>query len=125
MSLNAYHRTRSVVETPRATECRLMRQITGEMIEARDAGLAGVPLTPILFRNREVWSAFAAACAARGNMLPIPLRAAIVSLGLWVERYTTEVAAGRDRIDALIEINRLIIDGLQGESLPSAAHTLN
>jgi flagellar protein FlaF len=58
-------------------------------------------------------------------MLPIPLRAAIVSLGLWVERYTTDVAAGRDRIDALIEINRLIIDGLQGESLPSAGHTLN
>lgn len=116
MSLTAYQRARSVVETPRATECRLMRQITGEMIAARDAGVSGVPLTPILFRNRELWNAFAAACSARGNALPDPLRAGIVSLGLWVDRYTTDVAAGRDRIDSLIDINRTIIEGLQHEN---------
>lgn len=116
MSLTAYQRARTMTETPRATECRLMRQITGEMIAARDAGLSGVPLTPVLFRNREVWNAFASACAARGNNLPDALRASIVSLGLWVDRYTSDVAAGRDEIDALIDVNRAIIQGLEQEN---------
>ncbi|HEX8484331.1 flagellar biosynthesis regulator FlaF [Sphingomonas sp.] len=113
MSLIAYQRARTITESPRATEARLMRQITGDMIEARDMGLKGVPLTPVLFRNREVWSAFSAACAARGNQLPDALRASIISLGLWVDRYTSDVAAGRDEIDALIDVNRSIIAGLQ------------
>lgn len=116
MSLTAYQRARSVTESPRATESRLMRQITGEMIAARDAGLSGLPLTPVLFRNRELWSVLTSACAARGNLLPDTLRAGIVSLGLWVDRCTSDVAAGRDRIDTLIEVNRTVIDGLQEEN---------
>jgi flagellar protein FlaF len=116
MSLTAYQRARVMTESPRATECRLMRQITGDMIAARDAGLTGVPLTPVLFRNREAWNAFSAACAARGNQLPDALRASIVSLGLWVDRHTSDVAAGRDEIDALIDVNRAIIEGLEREN---------
>lgn len=116
MSLIAYQRARTITETPRATECRLMRQITGEMIQAREAGLSGVPLMPVLFRNREVWNAFASACGARGNLLPDALRASIVSIGLWVDRHTSEVAAGRDHIDALIEVNRSVIEGLEREN---------
>jgi len=116
MSLHAYQRARTITESPRATECRLMRQITGEMIAARDAGLNGVPLTPVLFRNREVWNAFADACATRGNRLPDGLRASIISLGLWVDRYTSDVAAGREEIEALIEVNRLIIEGLEQDA---------
>ncbi len=117
MSLNAYQRTRSITESPRATECRLMRQITGEMIAARDAGVVGVPLTAVLFRNREVWNAFSTACGARGNRLPDALRASIISLGLWVDRFTSVVAAGREDIGDLIDVNRAIIQGLEQEPL--------
>lgn len=112
MSLNAYQRTRTITETARSTERRLMMQITGDLIAARDAGKAGAALMPALFRNRELWSALASACAARGNALPDTLRASIVSIGLWVDRYTSDVVAGRDRIDPLIEVNRTIIEGL-------------
>ena len=41
MSLNAYQRARTIAETPRHTECRLIREITGELIAARDAGVTG------------------------------------------------------------------------------------
>ncbi|WP_445193062.1 flagellar biosynthesis regulator FlaF [Sphingomonas sp. Tas61C01] len=121
MSLTAYQRTRTITETSRATEHRLMMQITGELIAARDSGQSGLALTPALFRNRELWSALAAACAARGNLLPDPLRAAIVSLGLWVDRYTSDVVAGRDRIDPLIEVNRTIMEGLHQGSAAGEA----
>ncbi len=116
MSLNAYHRTRTITETPRGAEHRLMQQVTGDLMRARDARLSGISLMPALSRNREVWSALSNACAARGNALPDPLRASIVSLGLWVDRYSSDVAAGRDGVDALIDVNRAIIEGLQGNN---------
>lgn len=113
MSLTAYHHARTITESPRATEARLLSQVTGEMIDARHRGARGLALSGILFRNRTVWMAFVDACAARGNRLPDALRGQIISLGLWVDRYTSDVIAGRDEIDALIAVNRDIIEGLQ------------
>lgn len=118
MSLNAYQRARTMVEHPRATECRLMSEITREMMEARDKGLAGAALMTVLHRNREVWSAFSDACGAQGNLLPAELRASIISIGLWVDRFTSEVMRGTDTIDELITVNRSIIEGLSpGQAL--------
>ena len=120
MSLNAYHRARTMVDSPRATEHRLMSQITSEMICAGDTGISGAALMPILHRNREVWGAFSSACGAPGNQLPDALRAGIISIGLWVERFTSEVVAGREAIDDLIAVNRSIIEGLVGENAMAA-----
>ena len=114
MSLNAYQRARTMVESPRGTEYRLMSQITGDMMNARDAGLSGAALMPVLHRNRQVWNAFSTACASAGNQLPDALRASIVSIGLWVDRFTSDVVAGHDSIEELITVNRSIIDGLKG-----------
>ena len=120
MSINAYRRVRGIGETPRSQEFRLMSEITGEMISARDRGLSGVALLPALHRNREAWTTFSAMCAAPGNKLPAGLRAGIISLALWVERFTSEVVTGRDSIDELITVNRSIIDGLARENLQAA-----
>ena len=112
MSLAAYQRTRAIAETPREAEYRLMSQITGDMINARDSGLKGVALMPALGRNREAWIAFSTACGAPGNQLPDQLRANIISIALWVERYTSDVVTGRDSIEDLITVNKAIIEGL-------------
>ena len=114
MSLHAYQRARTMIDDPRATEHRLMSQITGEMMSARDAGLSGPALMPVLHRNREVWGAFSSACGATGNLLPDALRASIISIGLWVDRFTSDVVSGREPIDELIGVNRTIIEGLAG-----------
>jgi flagellar biosynthesis activator protein FlaF len=120
MSIDAYRRVRSIAESPRGQEYRLMSEITGEMISARDSGLSGPALLSALHRNREAWTIFSATCAAPGNKLPDGLRASIVSLALWVDRFTTEVVTGRDTIDELISVNRSIIDGLANENLQAA-----
>jgi len=119
MSVNAYQRARTMVESPRGTEYRLMSQITGDMMTARDTGLSGAALVPVLHRNREVWGAFTSACATTGNQLPDALRASIVSIGLWVDRFTSDVVTGRDSIDELITVNCSIIDGLKGQNAPA------
>jgi flagellar protein FlaF len=112
MSFDAYRRTQSISATPRATEYRLMSQVTGDMIQAREDGLTGAALMRPLHRNREVWGTLAVLCGSPGNKLPTPLRASIVSLALWVERYTSDVVRQRDSIDALIDVNCAIMEGL-------------
>jgi len=112
MSVKAYQLAQKVVETPRASEHRLLGQITGEMIVARDGGLSGAALIPCLHRNREVWSVFSSLCSAPGNGLPQALRASIISLALWVERFTSQVVAGSETLDPLIEVNRSVMEGL-------------
>lgn len=117
MTLSAYQAARSRAETPRAAEYRLMSEITGEMMDAEAAGLKGAMLMQPLHRNREMWSAFVTDCGAKGNGLPDVLRAQIISLGLWVERFTSDVMAGREPIGELIAVNRTIMEGLRGERL--------
>lgn len=112
MSIAAYKQAISIAEQPRVTEYRLVSQITGELIAARDSGLTGAALLPALHRNRELWAVFRAECSAAGNGLPDGLRAAIISLGLWVDRFTSEVVTAREPIDPLIDVNQLILDGL-------------
>jgi flagellar protein FlaF len=116
MSLNAYRRVQEIAATPRGTEYRLMSQITGDLMAARDAGLTGVALMPVLHRNRRVWSTFSTLCAGPDNQLPEDLRARIISIALWVERHTSEVVRGRESLDALILVNRSIAEGLSNEN---------
>lgn len=116
MSVNAYRRAQEIAATPRSTEYRLMSEVTAEMIAARDVGLSGAALMPALHRNRCVWSTFAVLCADDANQLAPALRAQIISIALWVERFTTEVARARESIDDLIQVNRTIIEGLTHEN---------
>lgn len=117
MSLSAYQRVKTIAESPRNTEFRLVSQITGEMIAARDAGRKGADLMSALHRNREMWGAFSSACGAPGNALPDALRASIISLALWVDRFTTDVVTGREPIDELIDVNRMLLEGLAPEQM--------
>ncbi len=48
----------------------------------------------------------------RGNALPPELRAGIVSLSLWVDRHTSGLVAGRETMEPLLEVNRMLLDGL-------------
>lgn len=114
MSVTAYQRARNTAESPRATEHRLMSQVTGALIHARDQGHGGATLAHVLHWNREVWSTFGTMCADSDNRLPVPLRAGIISLALWVDRHSSAVMAGRADIDDLIEVNRMIMDGMAG-----------
>ncbi|RST30976.1 flagellar biosynthesis regulatory protein FlaF [Sphingomonas ginkgonis] len=112
MSLASYSRAQTLAEHPRTTEYRLIAQVTAQVQAQWAHGLRGAALVPVLHRNREMWSAFAADCAAAGNGLPDGLRAAIISLSLWVDRFTSGVVRGEEDIEPLLEVNRSIMEGL-------------
>lgn len=113
MTLSAYQAARARAETPRSAELRLLSEITGEMMEAEERGLKGAMLMPSLHRNRQMWHAFQQDCTDPNNSLARELRGQIVSLALWVDRFTSDVIAGRERIRELIEVNRTIMEGLR------------
>ena len=113
MSLKAYAQAAQRAEQPRETEYRLFAQVTRALIEAEK-----LPPTEIQKRadaldwNRRVWTALSNDCSSTGNQLPPQLRASIISLSLWVGKHTSAVMRREEEIEPLIEINRIIMQGL-------------
>ena len=63
-----------------------------------------------------MWRTLAADCMDDRNTLTEDVRAKIVSLSLWVSKYSRRVTREKAPIDPLIEINRTIMQGLQGSA---------
>jgi len=114
MSHQAYKSTQRITEDPRGAEYRLFGQVTGALIDAQKNGIKGGPLAETVDWNRRLWGSLAADCMDDRNRLPKEVRAQIVSLSLWVTKYSKEVTRQGAPMDPLIAINRTIMQGLQG-----------
>src|SRR6202012_2695209 len=114
MTLKAYQNTQQVAEDPRATEYRLFGQVTGALIDAKKTGVSGGPPAEAIDWNRKLWRTLASDCLDDRNQLPKEVRAQIISLSLWVSKYSKQVTRTGAPMDPLIEINRTIMQGLQG-----------
>ena len=113
MSLQAYQQARSRSESPRDAEYRLFGQVTRALMDAAAAAPDDLQTRiDALDWNRRMWSAMAADCAQPENALPQAVRAQIISLSMWVGRYSSQVMRGKDSFDALIEVNRIMMQGL-------------
>jgi len=114
MSLQAYQQAAERAEGPRDVEYRLFGEVTRALIEASE-------VAPTEFSkrmraidwNRRLWSALALDCAHDNNSLPPQLRASILSLNLWVVRHSSDVMRGKESFEPLIDVNRLIMQGLK------------
>lgn len=113
MSLNVYQRTLKTTEDPRNTEYRLFAEITRDLMAARSRGVKDAPFIEAVNRNNRLWLALAADCADDSNRLPKETRAAIISLSIWVQKYSRHVSRDNEDITDLIDINRSIMKGLQ------------
>jgi len=117
MSVQSYQKIAERAENPRDMEYRLFGQVTRALMEVA----ASNPVDPqkqvdILDWNRRIWSVLANACSDSENRLPDSLRAQIISLSLWVSRHTTAVILKEEGIEPLIEINRIIMQGLAAQA---------
>jgi len=112
MTLKAYQNAQRTTEEPRATEYRLFGQVTGALMDVHRARARGVALVDAIDWNRQLWSALATDCLDDKNRLPRELRAQIISLAIWVGKYSGKVTRDGAPIDPLIEVNRTIMQGL-------------
>ncbi len=118
--IDAYKKTITQTATSRDTEYRLLAQVTSELIKAVEnkKGAMNDPtkmaqVASALNWNKQVWDIFVEDCGTAGNQLPRDLRAAIVSLGIWVTKETAIALEGEGDIDSLIAVNRDIMKGLK------------
>jgi flagellar protein FlaF len=117
MSLQAYQQVSARAESPRDLEYRLFGQVTRALMEAAETDPSDFKTRiDALDWNRRLWSTLASDCASPENALPVPLRAQMISLSLWVNRHTSAVMRREEEIAPLIDINRMIMQGLSGQS---------
>jgi flagellar biosynthesis activator protein FlaF len=113
MSLKAYQKAQRNSENPRDTEYRLFAQVTQALIEASKAGRSNLTVfVDALDWNRRLWSTLAVDCASNENKLPDALRAQIISLSLWVSRFSSEATRTGASIEPLIDVNKSMMAGL-------------
>ncbi|MEI9905750.1 MAG: flagellar biosynthesis regulator FlaF [Asticcacaulis sp.] len=113
MSLKAYQTAATRAENPRETEYRLFGQVTRALLEAEKMDRSMIrERMDALDWNRRMWSVLGADCSVDGNGLPDIVRANIISLSIWVNKHTSLVMRNQEEIGPLIEINRIIMQGL-------------
>ncbi|HKP79295.1 MAG TPA: flagellar biosynthesis regulator FlaF [Phenylobacterium sp.] len=122
MSLQAYQQAATRAENPRETEYRLFTQVTRALMDAAALDRSEVSRrADALDWNRRLWSTLGSDCAHPDNKLPPALRASFISLSIWVGKHTTLVIRNQEEIEPLIEINRMIMQGLAGQGSQAAA----
>ena len=115
MPHTAYQQATVRAESPRDAEYRLFGQVTRALMAAEQGPQDDLgERVKALDWNRRMWSALATDCADSGNGLPQPVRAQIISLSLWVNRHTSAVIRKQEEIGPLVDINRIIMQGLAG-----------
>lgn len=121
----AYRKVQNQTEDSRSIEFRLFGEITAELLKARDNPQQFELKTNAVLRNRKLWAALREDLSDPGNALPKQVRANLVSLSMWVEKETFAVLDKRSDLEALIEVNKQIMEGLQprAQTAPAAAPT--
>jgi flagellar protein FlaF len=113
--LNASHaiqayKTASRYRSQRDREADVFRQATAALRDAKNAGL--IQQIRALTDNRRLWGTVSDLLRDPTNALPEPLRAAILSVGMTVQREMDKEAPD---FDFLISINESIAAGLAGQ----------
>ena len=112
MSIKAYQRAATQADQPRDLEYRAFGQVTAALVRVKEEQPAISVVVEALDANRRLWNVLSADCAVPENQLPLALRGQIISLAMWVGRYTSEVLRTGADLDPLIDINRTMMEGL-------------
>ncbi|MFT6662092.1 flagellar biosynthesis regulator FlaF [Maricaulis maris] len=121
MSLQAYQKSAARAEDPRATEYRLFAQVTRSLMNAKSLPIESLQDRALAIDwNRRVWSNLALDCASQDNKLPEALRAAIISLSIFVSKQGSHAMRNPEAIDDLVDINRTVMQGLMPQAAAGA-----
>lgn len=110
---DAYRRSLNTTQSPREVEYRLLAQVTAALIEAQGDPKDLSRKIDAVNWNKQVWDAFMVDVNDPENRLPRELRAAIISLAIWVTKETSLVIDDKADLEALIAVNKDIMKGLE------------
>jgi flagellar protein FlaF len=121
MSISAYKRRKEAAEMPRELEQRAFTIVIGRLMEGKEKG--GRALIEACYLNQQFWTTLLTDLALPQNALPDQLKARLISIGIWVQRYSPQVMSGAAAVDPLISVNRTILEGLS--TVPPESATLS
>jgi len=112
MYVDVYKKATLTNDSSRTTEYRLFAEITGELQKANNADTPKTERIKVLFRNSQLWSALQADLTLPGNNLSKELKAGLISLSIWVSKFTSPAMSNDLDLEPLISVNRQIMEGL-------------
>ena len=112
MSIKAYQRAATQADNPRELEYRAFGQVTAALVRVKEEQPATTVVAEAIDANRRLWNVLSADCAVPENQLPLALRGQIISLAMWVARYSSDVLRNGADVEPLIDINRTMMEGL-------------
>lgn len=112
-AMAAYGAVIRTTESPRAIEYHILARTTLMLERAAAEGAGPSAMPTAVHENRMIWTAFAADLADDGNLWDITLRARLLSLARWVFAESDRVLRDRKTPEALIDVNRAVMTGLQ------------
>lgn len=127
MYINAYKSATLASEHPTQTEYRLFAEITRELELANEASASNFDRVNAVFRNSQLWLTLKADLMSVDNNLNKETKAGIISLAIWVAKYTTPAMKEGTDLMPLIDVNKQIMEGLSIASRqarrPSSEHS--
>lgn len=117
--INPYLKAQNVLETPRQLEYRLFSSVTRALLDIRPLMQSRNPgdVAKIAYAigwNRDVWNHLMPEVLDETNALTKDVKISLVNICLFVNKRTAEITRGKSTdIEALITINRNIMDGLK------------
>ena len=117
MPVSSYQKMQTQVASSRDIEYAAFGKATQGLIDAAASGHEDLKklITAIDF-NRQLWTTLAIDCTNDKNALPAGLRSNIVQLARFVSEHSSQVMRRTEDLGPLIEINRMIMDGLAGSA---------
>ena len=114
----AYQKTANIAASPRETEAQLLIDTAARFQRIHDNWNQDdtTPLAHVLLFNRKIWSVFLSSVMMDECPHPREVRENIANLAVFVFTRTLELQfePERDKLNALININRQIAAGLNG-----------
>lgn len=97
----------------RQDEQRAFRHAIGLMEKARKSGPQSREVVEAVFFVNRLWGVLLEDLAREDNELPDDLRAKLISIGIWILRYTEDIRLGnKSDFLPLIEVSECISKGL-------------
>jgi flagellar biosynthesis activator protein FlaF len=116
MSYDKYKSAQSNFDAPRQAEYRVFAEVTRSLMQVGESDRKGSDYFEAIDANRRLWLALQLDLSSEENALDVDLRAQLISLAMWVDRYTVDLLKGSGDLEPLVSVNRSIMEGLNTQS---------
>jgi flagellar protein FlaF len=118
MSYDKYQTTQSLIGSSRQVEYRLFADVTKALMEVLAEPIRDKSFYEAIDRNRRLWLVLQMDLSSAENKLPDDVKAQLISLSIWVDRECRQILRDDGDVQALINVNRSIMEGLATKPSP-------